>query len=295
VGPPGVAPPGDGAAGAGDGAAGETGPTIAPATATRSAGCDLLADQDLGKYVTHPIAVPNVAPGYDAAYASRVYWLRLPKTYDPGRSYKTVFLGPGCGASGDSAIPMQQVSKEDAILVGMNGAIGNCFDHEKADTPDLPYFDAILAAVEARVCVDPSQVFVAGFSSGSWLTNYLGCARGDRLRATGSVAGGLPPIPPTCTGALPAMFATDTDDTKNSPTTVQRAVDRVRAVNGCGDTTKPYDFGVPAPCVQYDGCRAGFPVVLCTTSGVGHADQSTTRISTDGFWHFWTSLPPRAP
>ena len=201
-------------------------------------------------------------------------------------------LVAGCGASGDSAIPLQEASGDDAILIGMNGAIGNCFNHDAADSPDLPYFDAILARVEADFCVDPSRIYVAGFSSGSWLANEIGCARADILRAQGSSAGGMPPAP-ACKGPIPAMFAADTDDNKNPPATVQMAVDRVVSVNGCSQETEPYDFGVPAPCVQFKGCKPGFPVVRCVTSGVGHADQSSTRISTDGFWHFWTSLPPR--
>jgi hypothetical protein len=260
-----------------------------PSRATRSVGCDQPTDLVLGRYVKKDEIVFNVGAAYAATYTQRVYWVRLPKTYDPGRAYPTAFLGPGCGASGDSAIPLQEASKEDAILVGLNG-INNCFNKDAADTPELPYFDETVARVEAEFCVDPSHLFVAGFSSGSWLTSYLGCVRADVIRAQGSSAGGLPPIPAACKGPIPAMFAADRDDNKNSPATVQKAIDRVRAVNGCGDETEPYDFGMPAPCVQYKGCKPGYPVVSCVTSGVGHADQSTTGISTYGFWHFWMSL-----
>src|SRR5260221_608949 len=83
-------------------------------------------------------------------------------------------------------------------LVGANG-VNNCFPPGGPDPPALPYFDVTLAAVEAELCVDPTRIFVAGFSSGSWLTNLLGCARADVLRAQASSAGGLPPIP-ACNG-----------------------------------------------------------------------------------------------
>jgi poly(3-hydroxybutyrate) depolymerase len=199
------------------------------------------------------------------------------------------FLGPGCGASGDSAIPLQEASKDDAILVGLNG-IDNCFTHDVADTPELPYFDETVKNVEAELCVDPSHLFVAGFSSGSWLATTLGCARADVLKAQASVAGGLPPMP-ACKGPIPAMYVSDTDDSKNPPATVKEALDRVLAVDGCSAETEPYDIGVPSPCVRYKGCLPGFPVVSCVTSGLGHADQSSTHVSTTGFWHFWTSLP----
>ncbi|MDB4980293.1 MAG: hypothetical protein JWM82_1045 [Myxococcales bacterium] len=275
------------ASGGADGAAGDGG----VADPTRTAGCDQIPTQVTGRFVKLAISVPDAAPSYGAAYQSRVYYVRLPKSYDPGRAYPVALLGPGCGASGDSAIPLEEASKDDAILVGLNG-VDNCFNHDGVDTPDLPYFDATLARVEADVCIDPSRIFVAGFSSGSWLTNYLGCARADVLRAQASAAGGLPPIP-ACKGPIPAMFAADTADTKNGPETVKMAVDRVRAVNGCSEETEPYDFGVPSPCVQFKGCKAGYPVVSCVTSGLGHQDQSVTKISTIGFWHFWSSLPAR--
>ena len=258
------------------------------AAGKRSAGCGASPDQVLGKYVEHMQVVSDVAPAYAATYTDRKYWLRLPLAYDPARAYPTVLIGPGCGESGQAPIPIQQASGEDAIIVGLNG-VNDCFTHDTADTPDLPYFDATLATVEASSCVDTSRVFVMGFSSGSWLTSFLGCARGDVIRAQASVAGGLPPIPPTCKGPIPAMFVTDTADT--SPSNVMAALARVLATNGCGTTTVAYDIGVPSPCVQYQGCMAGEPVIFCETMGLGHVDQSTTKISTVGFWHFFTSLP----
>jgi polyhydroxybutyrate depolymerase len=259
------------------------------AGAKRSSGCGAFPDGEPGQYVRHDIVVSNVAPAYQSMYTNRYYWLRLPENYDPNRAYPTVFLGPGCGESGEQPIPLYEASGDAAILVGLNG-VDDCFNKDAADTPELQYFDATVAAVEASACVDPSHIFVTGFSSGSWLANYLGCVRGNMLRAQSSVAGGLPPIPPTCTGPIPAMFAADTADAHNPPDTVKVALARVLAANGCGMTTTPYDFGAPSPCVQYQGCMAGFPVVYCETMGLGHQDESTTKISTVGFWHFWTSL-----
>jgi hypothetical protein len=259
------------------------------AGAKRSSGCGLAPEQAIGKYVRHDEVISNVGAAYASTYTNRFYWLRLPANYDPDRAYPTVFLGPGCGESGSSPIPIEMASGEDAILVGLNG-VNDCFNKAAADTPELPYFDATVAAVEASACVDTSHLFVAGFSSGSWLTSYLGCVRGNLLRAQASSAGGLPPIPATCSGPIPAMYAADTQDSSNPPATVKIALARVLAANGCSSETEPYDFGVPSPCVKYKGCMPGFPVVYCETMGYGHTDQSVSKISTVGFWHFWTSL-----
>jgi hypothetical protein len=270
-----------------EGGAGTTG-AAGTGGVTRSAGCGQIPTQALGKYVMHDEVVSNLPATYTAKYTNRIYWVRLPESYDPDHAYPTVLLGPGCGASGQAPIPLQQASKDEAILVGLNG-IDNCFNKDAADTPEGPYFDETLKNVEAELCVDKSRIFVAGFSSGSWLTSYLGCTRAGTIKAQASVAGGLPPVP-ACQGAIPAMYVSDTDDNKNSPTTVMMALERVRVANGCSNDTEPYDFGVPSTCVQYKGCKDGYPLVWCLTSGVGHADQSQTQISTIGFWHFWSSL-----
>jgi hypothetical protein len=259
------------------------------AQAPRSAGCGVSPNQELEKYVQYNLVVPDVPAAYAATYTNRVYWVRLPAGYDPARAYPTAFLGPGCGTSGQAPIPLQLASMGDAILVGLNG-INDCFNHDAADSPDLAYFDETLKHVEADFCVDPGRIFVAGFSSGAWLTTSLGCARAGIIRGQASVAGGLPPVP-ACTGPIAAMYVADTDDNKNAVAGVTLAVERVRVVNGCSNETEPYDFGVPSPCLQYKGCMPGYPLVICVTSGVGHADQSSTRISTVGFWHFWSSLP----
>ena len=263
------------------GGAGGAGPRM-------SAGCGVTPTRALSSYVQYQETVPDVPEAYVATHSERIYYVRLPATYDPNRAYPTVFLGPGCGAAGDSPIPVQVASKEDAILIGLNG-IDNCFNKE-ADSPELAYFDETLKRVEAGFCVDPNRVFVAGFSSGSWLANLVGCARAGVIRGQGSSAGGLPPVP-TCTGPIAAMFAADTADPSQPPAVVQLAVDRVREINGCSTETEPYDFGAPSTCVQYKGCLPGFPLVSCVTTGLGHTDQSKTKISTVGFWHFWSSLP----
>lgn len=258
------------------------------AVGNRSAGCGLSPTQAIAKFVPQMETV-SVAPAYAPAYTNRVYYVRVPAHYNTERAYPVTLLGPGCGLNGLNAIPVQTASMDDAIVIGLNG-VDNCFNHAAADTPDLPYFDATLAAVESSLCVDTARVFVGGYSSGSWLANTVGCARGNVVRAQASVGGGLPPAPP-CTGPIPAMFVSDSDDMSNPTATVQLALQRVLTANGCGTETEPYDFGVPSPCVQYKGCMSGYPVVWCLTSGLGHSDQVETMIPTVGFWHFWSSLP----
>jgi poly(3-hydroxybutyrate) depolymerase len=295
------APVADGAAGdAADGAMSDVtpadGPTSDAGGAKRSVGCGAAPpNQPFGQYVQHMTIVSGVAPAYAAKYTNRVYWLRVPKGYDSTRAYPLVLVGPGCGQSGKTPTPVEAAAGSDAIIVGMNG-VDDCFDYDAADTPELPYFDAVVAEIEAATCVDTSRVFVSGFSGGSWMTNFLGCARAGVIRAQATVGGGPPPLPATCAGPIPAMYVSDTDDQSNPPAGVMIALARVVAANGCSAETMPYDPGVtlaaPSTCVEYKGCKAGYPVVWCLTSGFAHTDQAaTTHLSTIGFWRFWTALP----
>jgi polyhydroxybutyrate depolymerase len=253
-----------------------------------SAGCGIAPAQTLATYVKHDITVTGLKATDVAMYGSRNYYLRLPTGYNPARKYTTVFLGPGCGGNGSQVIPVQNASMGDAIIVGLS-PVGQCFETNGQASPEIPFFDAVLAEVEGSVCVDKARVFVAGFSSGSWLTNNLSCARAGIIRGQGNATGGEPGNQGTCTGPVAAMLAHDTTDTANKIEGGEAARDRIRKLNGCGDDTLPYDAGTPSPCVIYQGCMPGYPVVWCATTGKGHSDQ--IPISTTGFWKFWSSLP----
>ena len=128
---------------------------------------------------------------------------------------------------------------------------------------------------------------MSGFSSGSWLTNLIGCARGNVLRGQGNAAGGPPPIP-ECTGPIAAIMAHDVGDGSNTIEQGRATRDRLRELNGCTETTMPWDAQFP-DCVEYQGCMAGYPLVWCETEGMGHSEN--IPISTTGFWKFWSALP----
>ena len=66
---------------------------------------------------------------------------------------------------------------------------------------DLGYLDAVLAAVDARVKIDRTRIFAAGFSQGGIMSFAWACKRPGTLRAI-AVAG----------MALPALFADDCAD-----------------------------------------------------------------------------------
>ena len=283
----------------GAGSAGSAGAAGGSSTAVRSTGCGMLPTQALATYTKFSETITGVDP----KWAPRNYFVRLPDTYDPMRAYPTVFVGPGCGGTGDQGIPIFNASKSDAIVIGLDpdpaGEGRQCFNSESYPDPEEPYFNATLKEVEAKYCVDKSKLFVEGFSSGSWLANLIGCVDGDVIRGQGNASGCMQGAHPTCKGPIAYMAAHDTGDPNNSYQCGKDNRDRIVKLNGCSDQTMPYDPGpdivVKPPatvsCVQYVGCKPGYPVVWCTTTNLGHNDQVGTGLSTFGFWKFWMSLP----
>jgi poly(3-hydroxybutyrate) depolymerase len=277
------------------GTGGASGAHVMPST-----GCSKPAGQALMTYVKYTETIAGVP----AAWMPRNYFVWLPANYDPNHAYPTVFVGPGCGGTGDTGIPIMKASGNDAIVIGLDpdpqAENRPCFNTESYPDPEVPYFDATLQKVEDSFCIDKSRLFIEGFSSGSWMTNLIGCVDGGVIRGQGNASGCMQGLPGgTCKGPVAYFGAHNNPDGNNSYDCGTSNRDRIAKLNGCSMTTMPYDPGpdVKAPqgatinCVQYTGCMPGYPVVFCTTTGLGHNDQVGSGLSTFGFWKFWMSLP----
>jgi len=114
----------------------------------------------------------------------------LPANYDPNRAYPLVFTFHGCG-SPDNFVPMQKQTGADAILVRGTGITQNCWTYG-GDGDDVKVFrrDAGSGAGPA-LHRHLTRFSPRATASGSWLVNTLECVRGDQLRATGTVSGGV--------------------------------------------------------------------------------------------------------
>lgn len=256
------------------GAAGSSGAAAVP-----SAGCQKPAGQALGEWVEQPKLPVN---GKD-----RQWWLWLPEGYDPARAYPVVFTFHGCGGP-TNFIPMEKVAGKDAIVVRGTGVTQDgCWTYSGAGD-DVKFFDAMLAELEAKRCVDTSRVFSTGYSSGAWLTNTLECARGDKLRATGTVSGGVVGDRGTCKGKFARLFVHDAGDMTNKFVEHGNVNERKRVLeqNHCsaGDPVPE----APEPCARYQGCDAGYPVIMCQTEGKGHDRQDALAMA--AFWSLFESL-----
>jgi len=338
---------GDGAGGSSSGTSGSAGSLVSeggvPASDAgsvanmlphgKSAGCGMPAPagDSSTKFALHAIDIPGVDAKYLAGgtyadadgvynFGHRPFSVRLPTNYDPTKAYAVSFGGGGCGgsASGFASNPggglrIAPNGNTEVIEVGLSYMSG-CFNDggpsigNNNDTPEYPYFKAVLADVEAKFCVDKAKVFVAGFSSGGWEAFTLGCAAANLIRGIGTDEGGMRAVRPMCTGPVAALMVAGTADTENPigplmPTdpAYKRlgspgsgpGRDDILMRNGCvGTATAVWDPAYPA-CMKYTGCPAAFPVVWCALEGVGHNNSTYNGVnySPGGMWKFLSALP----
>jgi poly(3-hydroxybutyrate) depolymerase len=264
-------------------------------------GCNMPppATEPIGTAFLHMIDITGMAQQYVAGYTHRKFCTTMPKGYDNTKPYPVVFYGPGCGATGCESssftgrtdiIYVQAIATAGMPLVP-TGAAPGCFQAGRVstvDSPEVPYFDQVMAQVEGAYCVDKGKIFAAGTSSGGWLSNYLGCARGGVIRGIAADSGGIPYARPMCTGGAAAMeFPGDsavTSDPQGHPIGLTVARDLFIQTNGCSMTPTNMMFG-NASCQFYGGCSS--PVVWCNTGGAHQAGNS--YLSPSG-WAFWSTL-----
>ncbi len=196
----------------------------------------------------------------------REYLVRVPAIYDPRRPLPLLFSFHGAGSTGPKfegyMRPLATAVGDRAIIVYPTALLDpneakTTWSRNKAD--DIAFFEAMLAALDSRLCYDKGRVFATGFSSGGIFSNVLGCARGGVVRAIAAVAGGVSNYT-NCRGAVAALEAIGTRDTDHYAALVASR-DHYLAANGC----RPTDAMVTDPngCRSYAGCRAGLPVEYC--------------------------------
>ena len=235
-----------------------------------SAGCGIM-QVGSGDFLTKHIHVLN---------QERTYHLRIPSSYDHNRAYPVIFRWHGAGGDGLSGgLGIEYSAGEDAIIVSADGL--DKYWRYNNDSIDLQLFDSLLETISNQYCIDSSRIFSVGFSVGGSFSNFLACVRGDVLRASAAIAGGL--AGEQCKGKVASWFLHDVDDDA-VPIAKGKAVrDRALAINGC--TTNTVDEG--NGCVRYQGCDTA-PVVWCESKGFGHntrGDYAPAQV-----WTFFQSM-----
>lgn len=221
----------------------------------------------------------------------RDYRLYVPPGYTGNSPLRLVFVWHGLNGTADdmvAGLPLPTFSGADAVVIAAQGlplVAGKAGWQTWPGSRDVRLFDALLARAKSTLCVDHQRVFSTGMSDGAIMTNFLGCVRGDALRAIAPMSGGLPIAEDLfCRQKVAAMVVHGTADTV-VPVAVGR--DSYRAwgdVNDCRSlpwASKPSD---DAHCEQRANCPTEYPVLWCTHDG-GHVIPNFAAAS---IWSFFS-------
>ncbi len=222
----------------------------------------------------------------------RKYVLDVPGDYDPSKKYRLIFVWHPLGGSASQVVSggyngLKSRSEGSAIFVAADGLTGGNGEASgpgwwNANNGDMKLLTAILAKLNANLCVDTQRIFSTGFSFGGMMSYSVGYEF-DVFRAIAPCSGDLQVIPhkETNTAPLPIMaFHGDKDDFVTTARG-RAARDKYLARNKCGAETKPAS---PSPCVEYQGCSA--PTFWCEFSG-GH---NTWSEQPQAIWKFFSQF-----
>jgi hypothetical protein len=259
---------------------------------------------------------------------NREYIIDIPANYDPNHPYRLIFSwyqaygsdtgnanglhpandGPNFNATNYAyfGLHREATAANDPAIFVAPGGMGNLpWDF----TRDAPFFDDLLAKIDANLCIDDSRVFSTGFSFGAMMSYALSITRQTKLRAVVAMAPANTNLPgePTDMNAAPIAYMgttgmsdttcswviSDSAKTGGKYCALQHAMD-----NGC---TIPSGNNIPTTtvgskkylCYDFTGCKDGYPVKVCTFDGP-HTPSSVddgTSTGDDGLKAF---IPPLA-
>ena len=224
-----------------------------------------------------------------SATLSREYIMYIPSSYDANKPYRLIFNFHCMGSSDTQCANNDgyywlkaQDTGNTTIFVAPQGYTDSM--PWRSDDKDHTFFDDMLKQFKSELCIDESRVFSIGFSFGGMETYSLSVDHQKDLRAAVGIAPANYNIyVPTKTHAPIAwMQTTGMSDTTcpwiNGSSTTQGS--KYIAIehgtdNGCTvPSTIPTWTSGNHLCVDFTGCKAGYPTKICTFNGP-HTDVST--------------------
>jgi polyhydroxybutyrate depolymerase len=222
----------------------------------------------------------------------RRYVVDVPASYDTNKKHRLIFVWHPLGGSADGIVSggyngLKSLSEGSAIFVTADGLQGSNGEASgpgwwNVNNGDMKLLTAILAKVNASLCVDSERIFSTGFSFGGMMSYTVGYEF-DVFRAIAPCSGDLQVIPheDTFTRPLPVMaFHGDKDDFVTTARG-RAARDKYLARNKCSATTAPVS---PSPCVEYQGCSA--PTFWCEFPGA----HNTWSEQPKAIWKFFSQF-----
>jgi poly(3-hydroxybutyrate) depolymerase len=215
---------------------------------------------------------------------TRQYVLQVPP--DDGTSKALVIAyhwgGGTDGAAARSWWDFASKSGNEAVVIypyGITTVSGYPQDWARGENErDTLMFDAMLEQLPTQFCLDPSRVFIFGFSSGGFWTQTLVTFRANKIRAAASIEAygpfGNAPSP------VALLMVNGTQDTIATWPNAQATLASWLSTNGCSMNQAPFD---PSPCVAYTSCSSGDPVAFCS----GDWGHTVPSFALQAVWNFF--------
>ncbi len=259
---------------------------------TLSAGCNVLG-MPTGDLHLH---------ANDGNGTQRDYEMLVPSTYDPSKplALSIVYHGAGNTSAGAKAFGLQNApgASDAGIFLFPQGIAFQTYGVGWDDTCngyDMPFFDAMVAYVEAHYCIDESRLFVAGFSWGGDQVTALACCRGNQIRAIGAASctdeyssstdyttyDNLP-CPVKNHAAIRFTHDASNGDSEYAVPLFATTSSLYRSFNGCQSAST---VATPSPCKAFSGCAQAY--VECPYTALGHALPSGWG---DDTWAFFEAF-----
>jgi hypothetical protein len=259
---------------------------------------------------------------------SREYIIDIPADYDPTHPYRLIFSwyqaygsdtgnaigqhpagdGPNFDAKNYAYFGLHReatAANQPAIFVAPSGMGNLPWDFNR----DSPFFDDLLALVDANLCIDDNRVFSTGFSFGAMMSYALSITRQTKLRAVVAMAPANYALPgePTDSNAAPIAYMGTTGMSDGTCKWVNNDASKQGGKycalahaqdNGC---TIPTNMDIPTTtvgskkylCYDFEGCKAGYPVKVCTFDGP-HTPSSVDDGASTGDDGLKAFIPPLA-
>lgn len=216
---------------------------------------------------------------------NREYVLDIPGNYNMNNPYRLVFGWHWRGGSANDVVGqgyygLKALSNSTAIFVAPDRAPGT--DGWTNDSGrDMAFARAMIDELKHSLCIDEDRIFSAGWSYGGMMSFAVGREMADTFRAIAPASGAL--WTPHNDSGLPmaAWITHGTSDNVVGHNAGVEARNLFVSANRCSNTTVPIQ---PSPCVEYQNCAAGHPVVWCSFNG-GH---STPSFYSSAVWTFFS-------
>jgi len=219
---------------------------------------------------------------------ARSFVLALPDDYDPDQLYPIVFAWHGLGGSGALAASyfgLDDAVGSDAVVAYPSALILPDYDGKTGwnldpNGYDFVFFDALYAHLTDNLCIDEGRVFSTGHSFGGYMSNGMGCYRGDVFNAIAPVAGGPAFWSGSCSGSVAARVIHGSNDDVVAFSDGQSALNRWANSSGCSETTAATESTF---CVAFDDCSRD--VHWCEHSG----EHEWPWFAASAVWDFFSA------